>query len=189
MKRLSIILLIGALSLSGCQTDTPNGDSPNNTNNSEKQEDNVENIDKTKYENIKVSVKDAFDTFMEKYPDAKINEIELELKHDTYEYEIEGYAGNVEYEVTIDAFTREILEEEESHEDDEKMEIKRAQLDKVDEYVKEALADAGDKYWMDEWELKAKSDYVKFDIELKTDDGAKLKYKYNYETGELLEKK
>jgi len=50
------------------------------------------------------------------------------------------------------------------------------------------LEDAGSDYWIDEWELKAKSNYTKFEVELKSDNGDEIEYKYDYKTGELLKK-
>ena len=203
-----ILLLVSVLALTGCQSDNSDKDNTNNdepgvaeevengddleeeANNgeSEETEDN-EDMDTTRHDNIKVSVEDAFDLYKERYPEAKVNEIELEKEDNIYEYKIEGYDGNTQYELEIHAFTKKILDEETEIEDDEHGEIRKDQLDKIDKYVKEALDDAGSEYWVDEWELEAKSDYIKFDIDLKTDSGNKLKYKYNYDTGELLKKK
>lgn len=202
-----IMLLSLSLFLAGCQTgenntdDTPDDqdtteeveDNEDNDEESEQkdetdQEDTEEETDTTDYDNIKVSVQDAFDVFTDKYPDANINEIELELENGSYEYELEGYEGDTEYELTIDAFSKEILDEDEDNESDERGKLEKDQLDDVEKYVKEALDDAGSDYWVDEWELKVKDDYIKFDIDLKTDNDDKLEYRYNYETGELLEK-
>lgn len=202
-----IMLLSLSLFLAGCQTgenntdDTPDDqdtteeveDNEDNNEESEQkdetdQEDTEEETDTTDYDNIKVSVQDAFDVFTDKYPDANINEIELELENGSYEYELEGYEGDTEYELTIDAFSKEILDEDEDNESDERGKLEKDQLDDVEKYVKEALDDAGSDYWVDEWELKVKDDYIKFDIDLKTDNDDKLEYRYNYETGELLEK-
>lgn len=132
---------------------------------------------------------EIFDVFMGKYPNAKVNEIELEREGGKYQYEIEGYEGSTKYELRIDATTKEILKEKRENNKNEYGEIKRDQLDKVDQYVKKALDDSGEGYLLKEWKLKAKNDYIEFTIELENNKGKEIKYKYNYETGELLGKK
>lgn len=207
MKKFIILLIIVSVFMVGCQPNNIRGDDPNNggvevpenggndnlpeDDNSNKENNNPpneNNLGRRNYGDIQVSVQETFDIFMEKYPNARINEIELEFKDTTYEYEIEGYEGDTEYALKIDAFTKEIVKEEKSVESGEIDEIRKEDLDKIDYYVEEALKDASDGYWVKEWKLKVKSDYVKFEIELKNDNGDKIEYKYNYETGELLGK-
>lgn len=204
MKKLGTILLILTLLLTACgnkdtNKEVDNGGSQDNSKNAaeaqdevaQNKEDGSEDTAKEeiqKHENIKISVEEAFDMYLDKYPNAKINEIEFELEDDHYEYEIEGYDGNKEYELKINANSGEILEEDEDTEDEEQGELKRDDLGNVDKYLKEALADAGDGFWLDEYELKVKSNYTKFDIEVKNDKGDKIKYKYDFNSGELLKK-
>ena len=195
MKKLSMFLIMTlcAMVLIACQSDNEDQTDPGNEDDdtdiveNDDTESDEDDADKTDYDQIEVSVEDAFDQYKDEHPDAKVNEIELELEDDTYEYKLEGYDGNTQYEMTIDAFSGEVLADEKESENDEEGEIEKADLDKIDEYVNEALEDAGDDYWVKEWELKIKSDYVKFDVELKNDDGDKNKYKYDYESGELLD--
>lgn len=203
---MTMLLLVFSLYISGCQNNEmpdvedseidsteevqnqENNETEENDTVDQEDENTDEDVDTTDYSNINVTVHDAFDLFMDEYPNAKINEIELEREHNTYEYQIEGYEGTTEYELKIDAFTKEIISRDEDHEEHETGELKREQLDDIEKYVKEALDDAGSGYFVDEWELKVKSDYIKFEIEVENDDGDDIEYKYNYETGELIEK-
>lgn len=218
MKKLWIILLVVVMVLVGCQADNggqgsqepDDNNSGENINGSENNgQDSQDNEDKNdpnsndsgdegesegelvkyKDKDIEVSIQEAFDRFMEKFPESNINEVELEYKHNSYEYKIEGYGDRTQYELKIDAYSGDILDEEREREDDEHDGIKKEDLDKLDKYLEEVFKDAGSGYWLDEYELKAKSAYVKLDIELKNDQGNELKYKYNFDTGELLEKK
>lgn len=205
MKKMTMLLLVFSLYISGCQNnETPDIDDTetdsaeevqnqeeNDTNTEEQKTEDTdidEDVDTTDYNHIKVTVHDAFDLFMDEYPDATINDIELEREHNTYEYQIEGYEGTTEYELKIDAFTKEIISQGEDNDEHESGELKREQLDDVEKYVKEALDDAGAGYFVDEWILKVESDYTKFEIEVENDAGDDIEYKYNYETGELIEK-
>lgn len=205
MKKMTMLLLVFSLYISGCQNnETPDVDDTetdsaeevqnqeeNDTNTEEQKTEDTdidEDVDTTDYNHIKVTVHDAFDLFMDEYPDATINDIELEREHNTYEYQIEGYEGTTEYELKIDAFTKEIISQGEDNDEHESGELKREQLDDVEKYVKEALDDAGAGYFVDEWILKVESDYTKFEIEVENDAGDDIEYKYNYETGELIEK-
>lgn len=202
---MTMLLLVFSLYISGCQNnETPDVDDTetdsaeevqnqeeNDTNTEEQKTEDTdidEDVDTTDYNHIKVTVHDAFDLFMDEYPDATINDIELEREHNTYEYQIEGYEGTTEYELKIDAFTKEIISQGEDNDEHESGELKREQLDDVEKYVKEALDDAGAGYFVDEWILKVESDYTKFEIEVENDAGDDIEYKYNYETGELIEK-
>src|SRR5690625_1094257 len=105
MKKMIVVFMIIALYLSGCQSNNSDAQNSNENNfddtgeinhkgdavdensltenddekgESEEISSDNENVDTTEYDNIKVSVTDAFDVFIDKFPNAKINEIELE---------------------------------------------------------------------------------------------------------------
>ena len=135
-----------------------------------------------------VDIEQAFSIFKEKYSQAKVDQIEFEEDHGKTTYNIEGLAAGKQYEMTIDGQSGDVLKESEEVEQDEKAEITPADLDKVGHYIEQAKQEAGVGYEVKEYELKVKSEGKKFDLKLKTKDGQKLKYKFDFETGEILEK-
>lgn len=135
-----------------------------------------------------VDIEQAFSMFKEKYAQAKVYQIEFEEDHGKTAYNIEALAAGKQYEMTIDGQTGDVLKESEEVEQDEKAEITAADLDKVSQYIDQAKKDAGVGYEVNEYELKAKNAGTKFDLKLKNKDGQKLKYKFDFESGEILEK-
>ena len=66
---------------------------------------------------ISVSLDRAVAIFMEKYPDAKIKEVDFDKDFGDYTYEIKGVVGQTEYELRIHSETEEILKEESENND------------------------------------------------------------------------
>ena len=60
--------------------------------------------------NPTVSMTEAVNIFIEAYPDAKIESIDLDADFGRLHYDIEGFDSSKEYEIEIDATTKEIKE-------------------------------------------------------------------------------
>lgn len=191
-KRILAIMLVFILFLTACQAAPPKqedkgGEKGNQIENQEAQGDSsVKNI---------IAPEEAWDIFMKKYPEAKIKQIELDKENTSNQYKIEGVIGQKEYELKIDAYTGEIIKSKEEVDDDQpkiKQWIKREGLDQIDAFVNKALEwtkeEKNDAYELWEWELEAETSYLKLEIELKNEAGQKIKFKYNLDTGELLER-
>lgn len=67
-------------------------------------------------------------------------------------------------------------------------EITKEHVAKIDSFVDQALADAGADAKLDEWTLKFDDGIVKIEIEIDMPDLSDLEYKYDVNTGALLEK-
>ncbi|QCR33829.1 PepSY domain-containing protein [Lysinibacillus sp. SGAir0095] len=61
---------------------------------------------------VTVSLQDAVAIFQESHPEAKIHSVDLDTSFGKYEYDVTGQEASTEYEMTIDAETKEVLKEE-----------------------------------------------------------------------------
>lgn len=189
--------LVLALGLTACGDNSDKAPVGENTEieNDKKTEDIVDPSSSTspkegdleRYKEIKLTAEDAYNTFLEKKPNSKIDEIGLKYNHNRYSYKIEGYDDVNEYELEIDALNGEILRADEDKVSDNDKVIKLEDMTKIDQLVSKVLEEnkAGLIYL--EWELKRDDNILKLEVEIDNGSGD-IDYIYNVETGELLEK-
>ena len=112
MKKLifSSILVLN-LGLVGCSDDTKKEDIKNSTETSSEQAEQNTTETSTKLDilNITVSLKEAVAVFQSAHPEAQINSVELESNMGNLQYEITGLDTSYEYEMRIDANSKEVL--------------------------------------------------------------------------------
>jgi len=143
-------------------------------------------------EELEITVMEAFEIYEDKYPEAKVEEIEFDRSLDLgfYVYELEGYGGNRKYELKISAKDGSIVKEEmevkDYHQSDG--EITKSHVEKIDSLVSEALKDARAGAKLDEWSLEFENGIATLDIEVDIDGGDDIEYKYDVETGKLMNK-
>ena len=188
------ILVIFALILSSCTTpavDTP----PDGGNEKPIEETQQENPDKeitednsvVAYEDIKLTPAEAFDIYIEKYPQTKVKDLELDTDYGSYIYKVKGYDGGKEYKVYINPIDGTIIKEKEDNEDDNSGEITKATVDKVQALVDKTFEEVGKDAILDEWSLEIDDGIAVLEIEIDFKNGDDdIEYKYNAETGELL---
>lgn len=142
---------------------------------------------KGKYNEIKLSATEAYNTFLDKKIDSKVEKVELDYDANLYYYKIEGSDDANYYEMKIDAVTGEIVKEEKDNKDDVDAEISLDYVKKVDEFVQKSLDEDGANIISLEWDLEMENGRPELEIEIKREDG-EIEYTYDVETGELLEK-
>ena len=115
-------------------------------------EDTVRNMT---YDDIKIRPEEAFDKFMELHPEAKVESLDLDKDLMDYEYVVEGYDTENEYEVKINPANGEVISDEMEmiDLDDERDEITRDHAAKVDNLVDKAKAEDGSDSQLDEWDI------------------------------------
>lgn len=209
---LPIMLLILALSLVACTTDTVEPDSETvpvedseDTTGDDPVADGTEDVDDSAdestadntedpspsedvYGNIQIKAEEAFDIYMEKYPTTKVKKIQIEKEMGKYIYEVEGFEGNKEYEIKIDSTDGTITKDHVETDDDmDDMEITRANVEKVAAIVEKALSEVGEDAVLEEWTIEFDDGIVELEVEI---DGAGFDNQertYNVETGQLIE--
>lgn len=200
---LLIMILILGLSITACGNDEPDTDPDTtpvedgedlgedvDTDEEEPLEEIEEAITGEDYEDITIMPEEAFDIFIEEYPDVKITEFKLDKELRKYVYKIEGYTDNDEYDVEIDPFTGDFLDvkiEKDLDDDREAIEITRAHIEKITSLVDEALDNSEADSHVKEWVVEVDDGIIELEIEIDQKAFDDVDYIYNLETGQLLE--
>lgn len=140
-------------------------------------------------DNVKLTPGDAFDVYVEEYPNTIVKEIELELDSNIYVYKVEGYDNEKEYKVYVDAVGGEITQIKEKFFQGKHKEITKESANKIQAVVDKALEDAGQNSELHEWSLEIKDRELVLALEIRLEDGTEIKYKYDLDTSTLLKKK
>ncbi len=183
---LLVLVLVLVFTLSACTPNTPNA--KNNLNNT-KQNTNISNTNVV-HRDIKVEPKEVSTVFMGKYPNAGIYELELELEDGSYIYEVKGYDSNKKYELKVNSVDGSIIKEKVVPNEGaiNKGKLVLEDVDKIQELIDRTVGDAGKDYKIKEWNLKHKNGLIIFTVEMLNDKNQEIEYKYDVNTGELLEK-
>lgn len=141
-----------------------------------------------KYEQISVTADDAYNTFLEQYPNAKVNKVALDYDDNRYYYKLEGSDDEKEYEMEVDAQSREVLKVKQDDRDDDYMkELTLEDIYKIDDIVKKVIEQEKSGFDSIEWELEVEDEKHVLEIEVEKDNND-VEYIYDLYTGELLEK-
>lgn len=163
-------------------------------------EESSENTDEAQAEesDIQVALNEAVALFQEEYPDAEIEELEVELRNEEYKITIHGFQDNTEYEVEFSVDPVEITKTEEDGDDDSDDEALNLEaLITIDEASEIALEEAGSGTITD-WSLDSDDGQFRWDIEVEGAEGAtatnddddddnKLHVEIDAETGDVLD--
>ncbi len=141
------------------------------------------------YDKVKLTPTEALNIYLEKYPDAYIKEVELELKSGVFVYEVEGYTDNEKNELYIDSVNGNILEMKTQFFRGRYDRITPEATDQIEGLVKEALDDAGSGSELYEYELEVEDLRLELEVKITGANGQYLNYKYDLGTGDLIHKK
>lgn len=114
-----------------------------------------------------VSLDDAIDQFYETFGSEDINISEIQFNHDDgrYLYEFEGWDGQYEYELDIDAETGEIVQQEQDDDDDSGDILDLEGIISPEEAMEAALDASGSGY-VEEWGLEVEDGRTIYDIDV-----------------------
>lgn len=132
---------------------------------------------------LEVTLDDALDVFFDTFGSEEINieSVELEKENGRYEYEIEGWDANYDYELILDAETSEIVEQEKEEDNDQDDIIDIESVISPLEAMEAALEASGSGY-VEEWELEVENNRTIYDIDISGGDDQKV----DALTGEVL---
>lgn len=139
------------------------------------------------YSQIRINPVEAYDRYIEKYPGTTVKELKLNKDDNKYVYEFEGFDSEKKYELDIDPINGEILKEDADENllnQDQPRIIVDEDIDKIESIIDSAISDAGENAVLEEWKLEADDGNMILEIEFEND----IEYKYNVDTGELVEK-
>lgn len=139
------------------------------------------------YKEIKLTAAQAYDKYLEVYPNTKVKEIELDdnLNY-SYVYKVEGFDGSKEYKAYIHPISGNILDKMEKQDKDNHKSFEKERLGKVEEYVQQALKAEGEGARLDEWSIKVDHGLLILEIEINLKNAKDVEYKYDLEKGVLL---
>lgn len=131
----------------------------------------------------------AFDGFKKLHPDAKVESFQLEVENGNAYYNVDGYDAKNEYKVTVNAMTGDIVKDESEAEDTsaKTADIQLEMVESVDKFMELALKDAGQGFEAGEYEVELDNGMYVVNVEV-VNGNKDITYKYEFETGKLLEK-
>ena len=146
--------------------------------------------DKVSYEEIVLTPMEAYDLFLDLYPEMQVTEIELDKYFGSYVYKIKGYKDNEKIKVKLNPINGDIIDTDSEIEDDLKRdkEITSANVEKIQALLDKALLDAGAGASVDEWSLEWEDEILELEVEIDLMDSRDIDYTYNIESGELIKK-
>lgn len=190
----SMLILMVSLVVTGC-TDNPDNTQPvepaveENVDDAkdaagDAAKDAEDSVREMTYEDIMVTPEQAFDKFMELHPNAKVKEIDLDKELMEYQYVIEGYDDEYDYEVKINPVDGEIISDDSEtvDMDDETAIITKDHLAKVDSIIEKAQMEDGSDSDLDEWNISSEDGRIVMDVEIGV-----MEYSYDMETEELID--
>lgn len=141
---------------------TVNVESANQAQGEDTAQQTEEGIEKMTFE---VSVHDAVEIFSAEFGNPAIDEIEFDREDGRYVYDLEGWDGEFEYEMKIDAQTGEILSQETEAETDQGDRLELEGIIPPKEAMAIALEVSGGRY-VEEWELEVEDGFTVYDIDV-----------------------
>lgn len=140
---------------------------------------------------VKISRDEAIQVFAGQSPSASLDEFALDSENGVYYYEMSGFEGKNEYELTINATDASVIEKDRDKEfrpDNKALDLDL--LKNIDTLVEEAMKDAGEGYVLKSYSVdyEEHGSFTKLDIELENAKGQDIEYEYNLGTQELLKK-
>lgn len=170
--------------------ETPDQETTNDETTGEEQADENKDIssDSSAY-NFKVKPEEAFDNYMDKYPDTKVRKIEVDEDNGKYVYKVEGFDDSSEYELKMDTENGNAIKEDKDSldKDENYTELSRADAKKIQDIVNKAMNEAGDNAKLSEWTLDTENGKPMLEVEIDREGQDDIEHTYNVETGELVE--
>lgn len=141
------------------------------------------NVDIT---NPTVSMKEAVDTFLEAYPDANIESIDLDSGFGGLHYKIDGFDSANEYEAVIDAETKEMKVNEVEANRDREEALDFSNIIEPNEAIEKAsVKDEVNGFTPTGWSLEVENGKSQYSIEYKK-NADEIEIKVDATTGEIL---
>lgn len=182
------LILVLALTITACANNTTPNENNGTDQGTQGNASETNTISNAPYEDIKLTPEEAFNTFKEEYPAAKVDELELDFDDGFYYYKVEGYDDIKEYELKINTSDGTVTKNEKDDKSNSTGEITVEDVRKIEALLDKAISDAGDDYRIKEWVLDTDDSKVIFKIEVVNSNGDDIEYKYDVDTGDLIKK-
>lgn len=136
---------------------------------------------------FEITLADAVAIFNETFPEAEgINNVQFDVDDGRFEYEFDGFSLDAEYELTIDAETGAIIDQETDSEDDnDEVAINFEQIISPQEAMNQALTETSRGY-VKEWELETDDGRTYYEVDIEDTDHEEDDIDVDALTGEIL---
>ncbi|MFC7687313.1 PepSY domain-containing protein [Ureibacillus sp. GCM10028918] len=136
---------------------------------------------------VAVSLQDAVAIFQKNHPEAKILSVDLDTSFGKYEYDVTGQDASAEYEMTIDATTKEVLNEESEKETDLEITLDLSVIIEPSAAIESASSVPEAKELIPEsWSLDAENGVQIYTVNFE-EGRSEVEVEVNAETGEILD--
>lgn len=131
----------------------------------------------------------AFDKFKELHADMDLTQFALSYENGRLVYDLEGQMEGQEAELVLDANDLSVIKDDLDKDDDTNVDpaISKDMLDKIDALVDKAVKDRDGAYAIG-YSLSHDDGLWVLEVESKDQSKQEVEYKYNLETGDLIEK-
>lgn len=190
MKKLTVfvLLLLLTFALVACTGNNPNTNGGGHTigmkPDSTETQENIHHI--STMNRATITPMDAYDLYMENFPNTKVKKVQLNQENQLYVYEVEGFDDTNEHEVKMNSETGEIIHKKSELDAGPHQEISKEFLTNVTKLVEHALQEVGEQAVLDSWEVENEHGIIVLEIEIDLPNGQDVDYKYNLETEELI---
>lgn len=194
MKKIMVFGLAVALlgGVAGCSDTSDTANSSSSTSQTISQTKQTQASSKGQI-SFKVTVEEAIKTYQETYPDSDITSIELETSFGKYSYKIEGVDDEREYEVQVNANTKEVSKDSAENLDSEDKDGVKRNADKLDlenllsvERAAEIAAKKAGGGKAEEWQLGKELGTTYWEVKV-VDGHKETDVKLDAKSGEVLE--
>lgn len=195
LMALAVVSITTLAIMTGCQSKGDNGSTtkPSTTISSTTKESRSAEATPNAFPSLAVSLADAISLYQETYPDSDITSIDLDSSLQNWYYSIEGVNDTTEFELRIDATTKDIDNKKEEQLDKEDSNGLKRQKDKLDltklATLEEISAIAQEQMPTGEvtdWELDKELDTTYWNVTIK-DGTNEMEVKINAQTKEVIE--
>lgn len=137
----------------------------------------------------KIKAEEAFEDYMTRYPQSKIDSFQLSEENGKLVYKIEGYDAKNEHDLVLDANSKEVVKQETDNLGPKQgKEITKEDLSKLSGFLKKAAEDAGAGYAATEYEIDYNDGVKVVTVEMDAPNQDDITYTFNHENEQLLEK-
>ncbi len=163
------------------ETESEKNESEGTTESTNTGENSTQGIENREFE---YTLEDAVQIFFDTFPEAEgIDHVEFDVDDGRFEYEMDGFNADMEFELTVDAETGEIRDQKSEADDDNETAINFENIISPQEAMAIALEDAGAGY-VKEWELDMDDGRTEYDIDIEGADDREI----DAETGEIVDR-
>ena len=208
MKKLTKKLILTfslVFALVGCKTSNKKSDVQNNfeneipikteeglnNQNNEIKDKNNKSLENKKNNKDNITIYNAIKVFNNKYPKAKIDELEFKYDNNAYLYIIKGFDNSKEYEMGINSKDGTVvIDKSENDNTSNNKSIDLNLIKDIKPIIDDTLKDAGKGYNIKSYSVEY-DDYKTFhklEIELENISGKDIEYEYNLNTKKLIKK-